>query len=953
MSSENDSLVVEIRDLFKQLDRVASRADRFGWDHPATASVLLSAEGAFIEALERTPRTLRVDIRERGFMVDDSEVWIPPAPLEGAAASLFSTGIRAVTITPGVRARELREWIGAMLDDCNDAASPDDDVRTALWDAGLAHVRFELGADDIAPKRNGARIVIAKEPIDRVLRLETLQELLGQAAQPTATKLIDALTADLATSTPEAFLLLRDRVRAAASALIARGDLRRLLEIHDAANARANDPNDARALAAKSIESAIFEGDSLPAVLEYLRASSRDIGRFGKILETLDASRIGDALAALRLGAEGELRDVLEKFVERAARGHEAEVARAIVDSPRAVAVRLLATLARVRTSAAAAEISRLAMHGDEDVQLDAKLLGASDPVRAVEDVVQMVDSPESSTRTAALRAIGRHRLQGAAFTLLRHLRAPAFVELQINEQAELLRALLMLSPEQGEAIALEILRTGGMFQSGAREATRLVAVELLGELGVSAAALQALRDAAKTHWGGSRAMRDAAENAARALDDRRSQTGPASQSAASRVIDVPRDVPALDGARFEFSHADRRTAHALATLEIAARFDDDLTLPRLKRAAQELADLLDVDLASLAKVAIAEGAQRDERKSAALVTMLVAGMMRQLGAPSQLIAEAAFAALESENARARAKSIAADAVTASHSFGRLDEVAARRVIVAVESSTTLDDDDHSIALQAQMLATARRFVRALAGRSSTTPEDIEAVLGSMLVSAEDSRARLVVQLVGRVLDPPLTATARGNLAITPFVHLLAYMLDHSASGSLELAPPGGDPVVVVFRDGAPVFLRPRSDAHSFVVALANLGRFAPETKYVFYKDVELVEVIDETPSSKAVLAIALAAARCWSDRLRIERMLARIAHRRLVLHPRARVEGLDATQLDRDVIAALRRGARLPELRVAHPTALAEVDTLIYVLAVMRQLSLPGQHGDPIGSRG
>ena len=57
MSSEHDSLVVEIRDLFRQLDRVASRADRFGWDHPATATVLAAAESAFIEALERNPRT--------------------------------------------------------------------------------------------------------------------------------------------------------------------------------------------------------------------------------------------------------------------------------------------------------------------------------------------------------------------------------------------------------------------------------------------------------------------------------------------------------------------------------------------------------------------------------------------------------------------------------------------------------------------------------------------------------------------------------------------------------------------------------------------------------------------------------------------------------------------------------------------------------------------------------
>ncbi|MEO8874109.1 MAG: hypothetical protein ABI461_00865 [Polyangiaceae bacterium] len=952
MSSEHDSLVVEIRDLFKQLDRVASRADRFGWDHPATVTVLAAAEAAFIEALERSPRTLRVDVHEDGFVVDDVHVWVPPSPLEGATASLYAAGIRAVTIMPGVRRYELRGFIAAMLDDCNDESSPDDDVRTALWDAALVHIRFEIGSDDTGAKRNSARIVLAQGPIDRVLRAETLQALLREFAQPTAAKLIDALTSDFATETPEAYITLHGRVRTAAAALIARGDLRRLLEIYDAAHERSIDVDDPRALAAKSIEAAIFEGDLLAAVFEFLRAAPRYVKRFGKILETLPGSRVGDALVALRLGAEGELRDVLEAFVERAARGHEAEVARAIVDSPRSVAVRLLAALARVQTSAAAAEISRLSKHEDEDVRLDAKLLGASDPVRAAEDVVQMVDSPDAATRTAALRAIGRHHLQGATFTLLRRLRVPTFVDLQISEQAELLRALLRLAPEQGESIALEMLRSGGMFQSDAREATRLVAVELLGEHAVSNNALEALREAAKTHWGASRTMRDAAENAARALDDRLSQSAPASQAAPSGLVETPIDAAPPDGARFDFSEPDRRSHHAAIALELAARADADPKLSILKRASQELADLRDVDIASVAHLAISERAQRDDAKLGALVTTLVAGMLRQLGAPPSLIAQGGFAALECENARFRAKSSSADAVVSSRSFGRLDEIASRRVIVAVESLTDFVEGDAPPSLLAQILGTARRFVRALAGRSSVTPGDLGSVLASMLERAENPRERLVVQLVGRVLDPPLTATARGSLAVTPFVHLLAYMLDHRASGSIEMAPPQAERIIVIFRDGVPVLVHPRLESSSVEVALTALGRLPDDTKYVFYKDVDLIEVNGETPSFYGDLCIALSAARVWSDRSRIERMLARIAHRRLVLHPHARVEGIDSTPIDRDIIAALRRGARLPELRVAYPDALADVDTLIYVLAVMRQLSIPGQHGEPIGSR-
>ena len=746
MSSEHDSLVVEIRDLFRQLDRVAGRADRFGWDHPATATVLAAAEAAFMESLEPNPRTLRVEIRGDAFTVDEFDVWVPASPLEGAAASLLKAGIIAVEILPGVRGDELNAWLRAMMADRSSKLAPDDDVRTALWDAALAHVRFEI-ADEVDPdlvKRPVARTPTS-QTIDRALRADMLQELVRESALPTAARLIDALTSEMANDTPEAHTQLRARVRAAAAGLIERGELGRLLEIHDAARERTNDPDEQRALTAKSIEAAIFEGDSFPAVLEVLRGSPREVRRFGRILERIDASRIGDVLAVLRLGAEGELRAILEKFVERAARGHEAEVARAIVDSPRSVAVRLLATLARVSTSAAAAEISRLAQHGDEDVRLDAKLLGASDPVRAVEDVVQMIDAPDAPTRFAAMRAIGRHDLQGAVFTLVRRLRAQSFVDLALDEKAELLRALLRLSPEQGESISLEILRTGGMFQSDAREATRLVAVELLGEHAVSNGALEALREVAKTHWGASRAMRDAAENAARALEDRLSKSGTGSQPPPSELRENPIESSGRLGARFVLPRADHRATYAVSLLDQVTPAEDVVSSSMIKRAAQTLAELSPADLATTANLLVLAGAQRHETRFAALVSTIAAGAIHQLGASMDVAAEVAFASLECEKARFVAKSSLSAAVVSSPSFGRLDEPASRRVILAVES---LDDvSESATSIRSQVLATARRFVRALAGRSTSTPEDSAAVMAQLLERAETPREKLIVQL--------------------------------------------------------------------------------------------------------------------------------------------------------------------------------------------------------------
>ncbi|MGH7284521.1 MAG: hypothetical protein ACRELY_23600, partial [Polyangiaceae bacterium] len=133
-------------------------------------------------------------------------------------------------------------------------------------------------------------------------------------------------------------------------------------------------------------------------------------------------------------------------------------------------------------------------------------------------------------------------------------------------------------------------------------------------------------------------------------------------------------------------------------------------------------------------------------------------------------------------------------------------------------------------------------------------------------------------------------------------------------------------------------------------LALSDLARLPTATKYVFYENMSMLEGDKSPVAPRSPLFHALAAARAWPDRARMERMLGRIAHRRLVLHPHAHVAGLDESAIDRAILAALRRGARLHEIRAAHPESLPDVDTLVYVLAVMRQLSLPGQRGEPIG---
>ncbi|MGH7328721.1 MAG: hypothetical protein ACREJX_10270, partial [Polyangiaceae bacterium] len=453
--------------------------------------------------------------------------------------------------------------------------------------------------------------------------------------------------------THDARALLRQRIRDAALDLVRRGGLTRVVDVYETMCARIDTPDHPHAETAKLVESAIFDHDVFAAALAHLDATPVDVAKFAPMLARAGGAHVAEALASLRSGASGELRIALEQFIERAAKGREGEIARAIVDSPREVAVRLLAVLSRVPSSAAAAEISRLSSHDDEDVRLDAKLLAGTDIARSEEDVVAMMDAPGMATRGAGLRAIARHSLAAAVPTLLRRVRAPAFVDLDLDEQRELLRALLRLSPSQGETVALEILRTGGMFQPNAKEQTRLVAIEVLGEHGASPAALDALRDLARTHWGASRATRDAAERAARAMDDRAAQSAALSQSPSQLPAPSSFDAKAK---RARFDHASPAHRASLTTSTLLAATHDSLSqapvASRLKGAAQALADLQSAELAAC----IAEIAEKslfsDDARATALVATVVAAALRHLAAPPQTIAECAHAALESEVAR-------------------------------------------------------------------------------------------------------------------------------------------------------------------------------------------------------------------------------------------------------------------------------------------------------------
>ncbi len=120
--------------------------------------------------------------------------------------------------------------------------------------------------------------------------------------------------------------------------------------------------------------------------------------------------------------------------------------------------------------------------------------------------------------RLAAQRAVTRHALKQAWPAIARQLRAPNFHELGADERRELLSALVALSPERGEPVALELVKKGGVFTSEDRETSRAIAAQALGEWSRSQAVLATLREVSQTRWGTSDETRGAAAAAAKKI---------------------------------------------------------------------------------------------------------------------------------------------------------------------------------------------------------------------------------------------------------------------------------------------------------------------------------------------------------------------------------------------------------------------------------------------------
>jgi eukaryotic-like serine/threonine-protein kinase len=562
---ENDPRIQATRDLMRHVDRTLPSVRQFGWSHPATERTLRTAFEAFAEGLNKDATVLSFTLRPYSFMVFGHTVWEPGPPFDSIPYNLFAAGMRTLRLDPGLSLDELRDFFTLLLVDPGRDLPPEDDIAAAFWERGMPHVHHESvdafaegdaaereafynESDQLeavagsAAKQHSARVEAkamavstdrsalnkaSRGPsplsLDDVVRAVFSQQLdLGR--DKWSERYIDALVEGYLDSAVnrDAPLVLAS-LRKSAADLVVAGRMEVVVQLQQAVTERLGHRvrgADLQKLAG-AFTNALFGAEVLELTLKYLRDHPDRVEVFIPILATISVNDLPTMLNGLKAGLPEAVRIQVLVYIERVLPGREGEVGAAAVGAEPEAASALLGLLARANTQQARHVLVSLSTSEDVNVRIEAKVLSSGNPDNAHNELGQMLDNASALVRMAALRTSARFRVKGVWPAVARAVKAPTFNELGLDERRELLRALVVLGPQSGEPMVLELAKKGGVLLTEEKEATRLAAIEILGEFSRSGGVSIALHEVSQSRWGSSEETRTAAANAARQINQR------------------------------------------------------------------------------------------------------------------------------------------------------------------------------------------------------------------------------------------------------------------------------------------------------------------------------------------------------------------------------------------------------------------------------------------------
>jgi serine/threonine protein kinase len=168
------------REFFTLLEKAMKARSQYGKGHKEADRRLETAFTYLANSFTASGEPIAWSIRAYGFTVRDEALWEPKPPLDKVCYRLFSDGIRALAILPGLRLEELTELNRILVADASSEISPEDNTVTLLWDAKFDHVLYEE-ADSFAEGDQAERAAFEKRrgEVVAAVELDTSDQLEG------------------------------------------------------------------------------------------------------------------------------------------------------------------------------------------------------------------------------------------------------------------------------------------------------------------------------------------------------------------------------------------------------------------------------------------------------------------------------------------------------------------------------------------------------------------------------------------------------------------------------------------------------------------------------------------------------------------------------------------------------------------------------------------------------
>jgi eukaryotic-like serine/threonine-protein kinase len=244
------------------------------------------------------------------------------------------------------------------------------------------------------------------------------------------------------------------------------------------------------------------------------------------ILEHLDDTYFSPVANALPLVEGTDLGDALLRYLRRTGVGHEPELGALLKDATIELGLAIVRALAAIDSPAAREAIAHASESPHAVVRIAAlgHLEGVSSERLRLE-LRTLLEDDEPDVRVMALQAMRKHMIRAAGPFLVLRIKSAAFDKLSIHERREALMTLATLAPTRAEAVGIELLAGQRVISSAAREDTREAAAIILGRVGSSPKAREALERASTGKWRNSERVRVSASESLDEMQDRAQDT--------------------------------------------------------------------------------------------------------------------------------------------------------------------------------------------------------------------------------------------------------------------------------------------------------------------------------------------------------------------------------------------------------------------------------------------